>query len=315
MQNYANAIPICPCILSHATNDKGRFLPDEKNRNCFKSALLSSTNAEQQCCYDEKGFLMLSSDQINGSCPKRRHNNAYVPSLSQFHHDIAPFYACCLWQTEYSDSCEAFRTQMRVSQDCVGYQSPAIASVFGDPHFITFDGLEYTFNGIGEFVLLRSPDPRDQVDIQARFEQMAEVKSSFLSSIVVKGNNSLVIEIRLRPEMSVKYRLDVFLNGKRTFFDKISMKQQFFKGVVVYTPLDILNQSTVIVMLESGIGLEVQENLGVMNARVFLPWNFIVRNFFTINFLQKNVFCSAESHKRPFRQLQFQQGRRPDIAK
>ncbi|XP_063705418.1 protein mesh-like [Culicoides brevitarsis] len=283
MKDFANTIPVCPCTLDHILNDKGRFLPDlstNMSENCFKSAFLSSSNAEQQCCYDEEKFLMLSNDKIDASRPKRRHNNAFVPSLSQFYHDEAPFYACCLWQTEYSRSCEQFRMEMRISQDCVGYQSPAIASVFGDPHFITFDGLEYTFNGIGEFVLVRSK----YVDVQGRFEQMprgvmGDVKSSFLSSIVVKGNNSLVIEIRLRPKSSLKYRLDVFLNGKRTFFDNHGMKQQFFKGIVVYTPLEITNQSKIIVMMDSGIGLEVQENHGMMSARVFAPWNFINSTF------------------------------------
>lgn len=228
---------------------------------------------------------MLSSDQIGGSRPKRHHNNAYVPSLSQFSNDIAPFYSCCLWQTEISYSCETYRHEMRPSQDCVGYQSPAIGSVFGDPHFVTFDGLEYTFNGVGEFVLLKSTEKqktKDSVEIQGRFEQMprslsGEVKSSFLSSVVVKGNNSMVIEVRLRSKQSTKLRLDVFINGKRTYFDKPSMTQQFFKGVVVYTPVDIMNQSTVIVMLESGIGLELKEKLGIMSLLVYLPWNFIVR--------------------------------------
>lgn len=225
---------------------------------------------------------MLTSDQIGGSRPKRRHNNAYVPSLSQFTHDITPFYTCCLWQTENSDSCEAYRYQMRLSQDCVGYQAPVIASVFGDPHFITFDGLEYTFNGVGEFVLVKSVT-RDNVEIQGRFEQMprntfGEVMSSFLSSIVVRGNNSLIVELRLRPKESMRYKLDVFVNGERRYFDKFSMKQQFYKGVTVYTPFEVNNQSTVVVMLESGVGVEVRENLGVMSAHVYLPWNFIVRN-------------------------------------
>lgn len=225
---------------------------------------------------------MLNNDQIGGSRPKRRHNNAYVPSVSQFSNDIAPFYYCCLWQTENSDSCETYRYEMRSSQNCVGYQPPAIGSVFGDPHVVTFDGLEYTFNGVGEFVLLKSVGTRDHVEIQGRFEQMArsgfgEVKSAYLSSVVVKGNSSVVIEVRLRSKQSMRYRLDVLINGRTTYFDKPSMKQQFMKGVTVYTPFDDLNQSTVIVMLESGIGVEMKENVGLMSVLVYLPWNYIVR--------------------------------------
>uniref|UniRef100_A0A336M8F3 CSON013620 protein n=2 Tax=Culicoides sonorensis TaxID=179676 RepID=A0A336M8F3_CULSO len=296
LMHFARNIPICPCTLEHAMNDKGRFLPDfgcELNGNetsckenpdvmtCFKSGFSgSSDNPEQQCCYDQNHILMLSTDQIGGSRPKRFNDHSHVPSLSQYIHDIIPFYTCCAWQTENSDSCELFRYQMRLSQDCVGYQPPSIASVFGDPHFITLDGLEYSFNGIGEFVLLKSTDSRDKFEIQGRFEQMprnsyGEIKASHLSSIALKGNSSNVIEIRMRSRESVRYRLDVFLDGKRIFFDKFSMKQQFYGGITVYTPLEVLNQSTVVVMMESGIGLEIKENIGLMSVQVYVPWNFI----------------------------------------
>lgn len=30
------------------------------------------------------------------------------------------------------------------------------AVVFGDPHFITFDGVSYSFNGFGEYTLVTS---------------------------------------------------------------------------------------------------------------------------------------------------------------
>lgn len=42
--------------------------------------------------------------------------------------------------------------------------------VLGDPHFITFDGLSYTFNGKGEFYLVTLPDR--ELSVQARTEQV-----------------------------------------------------------------------------------------------------------------------------------------------
>lgn len=43
-------------------------------------------------------------------------------------------------------------------------------AVLGDPHFITFDGLSYTFNGKGEYYLVSSPDK--ELSVQARTEQV-----------------------------------------------------------------------------------------------------------------------------------------------
>lgn len=50
-------------------------------------------------------------------------------------------------------------------------------------------------------------------------------------------------------------------------------------GVTVYTPSHILNQSEVVVMFQSGVGIEVVENIGYMTARVYLPMQFMVRVF------------------------------------
>lgn len=42
------------------------------------------------------------------------------------------------------------------------------AVVFGDPHFITFDGVKYSFNGKGEYTLVTSE--KKHLTIQGRTE-------------------------------------------------------------------------------------------------------------------------------------------------
>lgn len=147
---------------------------------------------------------MLSYDQQWGSRPHRSHNLGYlpwneankVPSLSNWYHDTIPMYFCCLWQEEQSVGCETFRFERRPSQDCVAYQAPAVAAVFGDPHIVTFDDLAYTFNGKGEFVLVRVDTQKDKLDVQGRFEQVGtnfygEVRGTQLTSIVGKKKSEL----------------------------------------------------------------------------------------------------------------------------
>lgn len=168
--------------------------------------------SEQQCCYDKNYMLMLTYDQQWGSRPHRSHNLGYlpwneankVPTLSHWFHDMVPMYTCCLWQEEQAVGCETFRFERRPSQDCIAYQSPSIGAVFGDPHVATFDGLEYTFNGKGEFVLVRVDDVKDKLDIQGRFEQLpknfyGEVRATHLTAVA--GSFS-------RVKIYIKYRCD-----------------------------------------------------------------------------------------------------------
>lgn len=258
LKNFAHELPQCPCTLEQALNDKGRFLPDfecDKDLNpkcmyhvgalhCVRSGSPSLEGSEQQCCYDKNKFLMLSYDQQWGSRPFRAHNLGYipwneankVPTLSQWFHDMVPFFSCCLWQEEQSVGCETFRFERRPTQDCVAYQSPGVATIFGDPHVVTFDNLQYTFNGKGEFVLVRTNTKDLRLDVQGRFEQLpenayGEVRATQLTSIVARGNNSAVIEVRLRQRWAQwRYRLDVFADGRRVYFDRPALKFQHFPG-------------------------------------------------------------------------------------
>ncbi|XP_026668538.1 protein mesh isoform X2 [Ceratina calcarata] len=303
LKNFAAEISLCPCTLKHALNDKGRFLPDydcDKDGNldcmynlhahhCVRTGAPNMDGSEQQCCYDKNGYLMLTYDQQWGSRPHRSHNLGYypwdeankVPTLSHWYHDVTPFYMCCLWQEEHAVGCETFRFERRPTQDCIAYQSPGVATAFGDPHIVTFDGLSYTFNGKGEFVLVRVNDLKDKLDVQGRFEQLpnniyGEVRATQLTSVAARGNNSETIEVRIRPKHSQwRYRLDVFANSRRVYFDRPALKVQHFTGVVVYTPTSILNQSEVIIMFDTGAGIEVVENEGYMSVRAFLPWSYL----------------------------------------
>ena len=144
------------------------------------TGLPNHDGAGQQCCYDLAGYLMMTSDNKWGGNPRRNHNLGLlpwneankIPTLSHWLADKMPFYPCCIWQDEQSNGCQAYRSERRASQDCVGYQPPGGATVFGDPHVYTFDGMPYTFNGKGEFVLVRANSPKVKLDVQGRFEQV-----------------------------------------------------------------------------------------------------------------------------------------------
>ena len=80
------------------------------------------------------------------------------------------------------------------------------------------------------------------------------------------------------------------------YFDRYPQKIQHFQGVTVYTPSNILNQSHVVMMFQSGAGVEVIENKQYMAARVFLPWEFIVSLRFHLLWLEL-ISSSASQNK------------------
>ena len=193
----------CPCTRQQALLDKGRFSPDLEcnivDRKCdtfhrgalacFRSGRPSIGGSGQKCCYDDWDELIQTADTMYGGRPSRafiygKHPykmRMMIPALSNWLHDEMPFFFCCKWQPgeDNSKTCQMYN-HWRTSQDCSSYQPPAIGSVYGDPHFITYDGSNFTFNGKGEFTLTHVDTPVHKLDIQARFEQVClTLKSLF----------------------------------------------------------------------------------------------------------------------------------------
>jgi len=303
LKHFAGEVTRCPCRVEQAVANKGLFVPDfscDRDGNtacdehkgaihCVRAGMVNADGAGQQCCYDIDGYLMMTSDSMWGGNPHRAHNLGMrpfyeankMPSLSHWFHDVAPFYSCCRWQGEQSQGCTTFRFERRASQDCVGYQPPSAATVFGDPHFYTYDDTEYTFNGKGEYVLTRVNTDRNKIDIQARFEQLPDndrgpIYATHLTAIAARDNFSTTVEIRLRPtEAQWRYKLNVLVNRQYLYFDRYPEKMQIFRGMLVYVPTFIHNQSQVVVLFQSGAGIEVLENQGQMAVRAYLPLTFM----------------------------------------
>lgn len=85
--------------------------------------------------------------------------------------------------------------------------SCSIAFAWGDPHFETFDGKSYTFNGVGEFVLFNS-DAND-LRVQVRLEQYQSFQASVITSLAVKYKQIPTIQLELDNSKYVLY-----FNGK-----------------------------------------------------------------------------------------------------
>ncbi|KAM6901250.1 sushi domain-containing protein 2-like [Lycodopsis pacificus] len=282
LPNFLSEIIDCPCTLAQARADTGRFHTDygcdiEKGSvctyhpgcvHCVRAIQASPTYAAgQQCCYDSTGAQVLTGDSIGGSTPDRAHDwgsppfqkPPRVPGQSHWVYDVLSFYYCCLW----SDNCHYY-FKHRPSSDCRRYQPPSSALVFGDPHFITFDGVSYSFNGKGEYTLMTSS--KNGLTIQGRAEPVdATIKATKLTAVAMKDVRSDVIEVRL---VSGHNGLEVLQNQKTLSFSEQHWMD--LHRVFVFSP----SSTNVTVMFLSGAGVEVRLREGTMTATVLLPEEF-----------------------------------------
>lgn len=217
LASYTETLVSCPCTLNQALADSGRFQPDtgcsmfagsvctyhDGAKHCVRSVYASSDHAGTQCCYDQSGYLMYAGDSDQGSTSDRAHvwgSEPYVyagmvPSLSHWVHDVITFYYCCLWGTE----CKQYM-DLRKTIDCANYEPAEHAITFGDPHIITLDNANYTFNGKGEFTLLQASN---DFRLDGRFEVIPAFTSTTekldgatgLTSVVMLEDGSDVIQV------------------------------------------------------------------------------------------------------------------------
>ncbi|MEE6515241.1 hypothetical protein FKM82_023840 [Ascaphus truei] len=84
-------------------------------------------------------------------------NNVLTPQRRQYKDgEVDPYNVCCK-DSGSNYLCSLYR-QKRPLDHCEQYVPPRIGFLFGDPHINTLDGLKYTFNGLGEFILANVKD-------------------------------------------------------------------------------------------------------------------------------------------------------------
>ncbi|KAG9335087.1 hypothetical protein JZ751_005763 [Albula glossodonta] len=332
LQGHSESQPPKPIIIDGFMNE-----PITGQQCCY-----DSTGA-QVLTADSIGGSTPDRGHDWGSPPYRRPPR--VPGASHWIYDVLSFYYCCLW----SDNCHYYfihrpSSDCRTySPPKAGEGAPPsgllplslpwpalavvsvsvwsqttdsqtlgdlrICVVFGDPHFITFDGTSYTFNGKGEYCLLESP--QKGLTIQGRTEPVrlengTEVKAARLSAVAMKEQSSDVIEVRLIGRLD---HLEVLRNQQVSQSDGLNPTFASGNGISCHSlystsAADLLTQrplggeepspsvclwlsfdssgvfvfspipQNVTVMFPSGVGVEVRGAAGSMATTVLLPEDF-----------------------------------------
>ncbi|XP_069105864.1 protein mesh-like [Argopecten irradians] len=243
---------VCPCRFDQASIDAIRFRPDplcqqgstrqQSNclyhplaKQCFRLNTPGPLGTGQLCCYDNNGNIMDMLTSSGGGSLQRFHyfgdGEAVVPYLSNIVFDTAPYYHCCMYpnsfQSEVASECYEFY-QRRTPGNCHEYVSNTPAQSTGVSHFVTPDGLPYTFNGVGEFTLFRTI--MNSFIAQVRLEAFTNNgrRGALITSLAVSAANaSDTVEIRLNSIRG----FDILINGVVQDITGISFLR--YKGATV----------------------------------------------------------------------------------
>lgn len=75
--------------------------------------------------------------------------------------------------------------------------------IWGDPHFNSVDGHQFTFNGIGEYTLLSSPT--NQLTIQSRLIPFMNTDGTVLSAVAVNQGTVQTVQVEAQNSQLVLY--------------------------------------------------------------------------------------------------------------
>ena len=135
-----------------------------------------------------------------------------------------------------------------------------LARTFGDPHLVSLDGTQYTFNGHGEFILVQSID--GSLMIQAR---MTEPSSSSDSNETLASTGTVITAIVAKHDESdtvqfevVNNQLIALVNGEEIDFTELT--EQHFKNLTI---LDKGNR-TLLATIASGTTITVTERINML---------------------------------------------------
>ncbi|XP_071941000.1 uncharacterized protein [Antedon mediterranea] len=175
---------------------------------CLITALPNSNGAGMQCCYRDDHSLIEGFGTTQSSSFVLMHQfltgNAFLSDQYQNYidEDLYPRYYCC-GASQDEQLCNMY-TEKRPAGKCEGYIPPKTGWMFGDPHLETLDGLNFTFNGLGEYTLLDVDD--GFIVLQGRTEKVddtlnatiftafsAQQAESTKFQIVLKGSSDFEV--------------------------------------------------------------------------------------------------------------------------
>ncbi|NXP51085.1 MUC4 protein, partial [Heliornis fulica] len=185
--------------------------------------------------------------------------------------ELEAFDWCCR-RVEKPLFCARF-AEKRPRVSCEGYAPPTPAGAFGDPHVTTLDGLTYTFNGLGDFVLLLASDAWTSFVLHGRTTRIGMAQATNFVAFAaqyISTNITTVSCCDLQVEWTLGSQGDiqVLLNSKTIQFSY----SQDMDASVYYSPgVLLVNGSSITAIFDGGIAVSISATSGILNVVCSLP--------------------------------------------
>ncbi|XP_051873390.1 mucin-4-like [Pristis pectinata] len=261
---WNQGLPACPCTFSQGQLDKQfQFFKSDTSNKILRKTSENKFNAGQRCIYTKKGSF------IEGWQERYWVPITQSPSSTknqQF--DLEPYNWCCE-KVDDPKFCDCYE-EKRPSITCKEYRPPGQGLGNGDPHLFTLDGLSYTFNGRGDFVLLNINESNDRTifKLHGRTVQTGTANATNFEAFAAQHISSkpITVQMTLNGDDSVDVRLN---NSMVQFSSPTEDNKEVYYEDTLY--LEKNGNSSIVALFEDGISLTVTARFKMLTIVTSLP--------------------------------------------
>ncbi|XP_074262226.1 mucin-4 isoform X2 [Saimiri boliviensis] len=142
----------------------------------------------------------------------------HVQSPQQFGaQELEPQSWCCRWNDK-PYLCALYQ-QRRPRVGCAAHRPPRPAWMFGDPHITTLDGVNYTFNGLGDFLLVQAQDGNSSFQLQGRTAQTGSAQATNFIAFAAQYRSSSLEPVTVQWLLEPHDRIRVLLDNRNVTFE------------------------------------------------------------------------------------------------
>ncbi|XP_078330906.1 uncharacterized protein LOC111125451 isoform X2 [Crassostrea virginica] len=261
-------IHTCPCQMNWLSFDGGfQYSRTDYANGVICYASINSFFGSAECCYPMRSWWFgwswwsigwFGSNTRTWTRPAAGtllEHSPFFDTAQYYNEDYLPKEQCC--STGHCD----WYYEVRPRTWCYRVSWFRISWLFGDPHINTLDGKQYTFNGYGEYVLMKIDNEDKQFELQARTD-LAEgangttINATVFSAFAARDDTGSFVQVelsRLKDKMYIRGNDQDITNN----FESDSSYRYLTRNLVISKD----NQTYTATFLNSSITLKV--TLGV----------------------------------------------------